>query len=53
MLNHFIAFPNKSLRVIFTCLRLYNVLYFMLENKNKHLFIWVYREFELKIGIEK
>ena len=53
MLNHVIVFSNKSLRRIFTCLRLYNIRYSMLENKKNPVFIGARGEFEYKTGIEK
>ena len=53
MLNHVIVFSNKSLRRIFTALRLYKIRYSMLENKKKPVFIGVSSGFEFKTGIEK
>ena len=53
MLNHVIVFSNKSLRLIFTCLRLYKIRYSMLENKKNPVFIGVKEGFEFKTGIEK
>ena len=51
MLNHVIVFSNKSLRRIFTCLRLYKIRYSMLENKKNPVFIGVGEGFEFKTGI--
>jgi hypothetical protein len=53
MLNHVIFSFNKSLRRIFTCLRLYKIRYSMLENKKNPVFIGVRERFECKTGIEK
>ena len=53
MLNHVIVFSNKSLRRIFTRLRLYKIRYSMLENKKNPVFIGAGEEFEFKTGIEK
>ena len=53
MLNHVIVFSNKSLRCIFTALRLYKIRYSMLENKKNPVFIGSGEEFELKTGIKK
>jgi hypothetical protein len=53
MLNHVIVFSNKSLRRIFTNLRLYKIRYSMLENKKTPVFIGVEKGFEFKTGIEK
>ena len=53
MLNHVIVFSNKSLKRIFTTLRLYKIRYSMLENKKNPVFIGVGGEFEFKAGIEK
>ena len=53
MLNHVIAFSNKSLRLIFICLRLYKIRYSMLENKKNLVFIGVYSGFEFKAGTEQ
>ena len=53
MLNHVIVFSNKSLRRIFTNLRLYKTRYSMLENKKNPVFIGVGDGFEFKSGIEK
>ena len=52
MLNHVIVFSNKSLRRIFTCLRLYKIRYSMLENKKNPVFIGVVEGFEFKTGVE-
>lgn len=53
MLNHVIVFSNKSLRRIFTTLRLYKIHYSMLENKKNPVFTGVGEGFEFKAGIEK
>ena len=53
MLNHVIVLSNKSLRSIFTSLRLYKIRYSMLENKKNPVFIGVNGGFEFKAGIEK
>ena len=53
MLNHVIVFSNKSLRRIFTRLRLYKIRYSMLENNKNPVFIGVSSVFEFKIGIKK
>jgi hypothetical protein len=53
MLNHIIVFSNKSLRRIFTRLRLYKIRYSMLENKKNLVFMGVYSGFEFKTGIKK
>ena len=53
MLNHVIVFSNKSLRRIFTILRLYKIRYSMLENKENPVFIGARKGFECKTGIEK
>ena len=53
MLNHVIVFSNKSLRRIFTRLRLYKIRYSMLENKKNPVFIGVEEGFEFNTGIEK
>ena len=53
MLNHVIVFSNKSLRRIFTTLRLYKIRYSMLENKKTPVFIGAWEGFEFKAGIEK
>ena len=53
MLNHVIVFSNKSLRRIFTRLRLYEIRYSMLENKKNPVFIGTVEGFEFKTGIEK
>ena len=53
MLNHVIVFSNKSLRLIFTRLRLYKIRYSMLENKENPVFIGVVEGFEFKTGIKK
>jgi hypothetical protein len=53
MLNHVIVSSNKSLRPIFTCLRLYKIRYSMLKNKKNLVFIGAWEEFEFKAGIEK
>jgi len=53
MLNHVIVFSNKSLRCIFTILRLYKIRYSMLENKKNQVFIGVEKGYEFKAGIEK
>ena len=52
MLNHVIVFSNKSLRLIFTFLRLYKIRYSMLENKTNLVFIGVSEGFEFKTEIE-
>jgi len=52
MLNHVIFSFNKSLRRIFTCLRLYKIRYSMLENKENPVFIGVGEGFEFKAEIE-
>jgi len=52
MLNHVIVFSNKSLRRIFTRLRLYKIRYSMLENKKKPVFIGDVEGFEFKTGVE-
>ena len=52
MLNHVIVFSNKSLRPIFTNLRLYKMRYSMLENKENPVFIVAGEGFELKTGIQ-
>ena len=52
MLNHVIVFSNKSLRRIFTRIRLYKIRYSMLENKKKPVFISVREGFEFKTGIQ-
>ena len=46
-------FSNKSLRRIFTPLRLYKIRYSMLENKKNLVFIGVYSGFEFKAGTEQ
>jgi hypothetical protein len=46
-------FSNKSLRRIFTPLRLYKIRYSMLENKKNLVYIRVESGFEFKTGIEK
>ena len=53
MLNHVIVSFNKSLRCIFTILRLYKIRYSMLENKKNLVFIGVYSGFEFKAGTEQ
>ena len=53
MLNHVIVFSNKSLRRIFTTLRLYKIRYSMLENKGNPVFIGTGEGFEFKTEIEK
>ena len=53
MLNHVIVFSNKSLRCIFTILRLYKIRYSMLENKKNPVYIGAQEGFEFKAGIEK
>ena len=53
MLNHVIVFSNKSLRRIFTILRLYKIRYSMLENKENLVFIGVGEGFEFKDGTEQ
>ena len=53
MLNHVIFYYNKSLRRIFTILRLYKIRYSMLENKKNPVFIGVGEGFEFKTRIEK
>ena len=53
MLNHVIVFSNKSLKRIFTILRLYKIRYSMLENKKNPVFIGAWEGFEFKAGIEK
>jgi len=53
MLNHVIVFSNKSLRCIFTILRLYMIRYSMLENKGNPVFIGARDGFEFQTGIEK
>ena len=53
MLNHVIVFSNKSLRCIFTILRLYKIRYSMLENKKNPVFMGIREGFEFKAGIEK
>ena len=53
MLNHVIVFSNKSLRRIFTILRLYKIRYSMLENKKNPVFMGLREGFEFKTGIEK
>ena len=53
MLNHVIVFSNKSLRRIFTILRLYKIRYSMLENKKNPVFIGVGDGFEFNTGIEQ
>jgi len=53
MLNHVIVFSNKSLRCIFTALRLYKIRYSMLKNKKNPVLIGVSSGFEFKAGIEK
>ena len=53
MLNHVIVFSNKSLRPIFTILRLYKIRYSMLENKENPVFIGVWGRFEFKTGTEQ
>ena len=53
MLNNVIVFSNKSLRPIFTRIRLYKIRYSMLENKKNPVFIGVEGGFEFKTGIEK
>ena len=52
MLNNVIVFSNKSLRLIFTTLRLYKISYSMLENKKNPVFIGVRKGFEFKAEIE-
>ena len=52
MLNHVIVSSNKSLRRIFTILRLYKIRYSMLENKKNPVFIGVYSGFEFKTETE-
>lgn len=52
MLNHVIVFFNKSLRRIFTCLKLYKIRYSMLKNKKNPVFIGVNNGFEFKAEIE-
>jgi len=52
MLNHVIVFSNKSLRCIFTILRLYKIRYSMLENKKNPVFTGVGEGFEFKAGTE-
>jgi len=52
MLNHVIVFSNKSLRCIFTIIRLYKIRYSMLENKGNPVFIRIGEGFELKTGIQ-
>ena len=52
MLNHVIFYYNKSLRRIFTILRLYKIRYSMLENNINSVFIEVKRGFEFKTEIE-
>ena len=53
MLSHVIVFYYKSLRLIFTRLRLYKIPYSILENKKKPVFIGVNQGFEFKTGIKK
>ena len=53
MLNHVIVSSNKSLRPIFTCLRLYKIRYSMLKNKKNPVFIGFQSVFNCKTGIEK
>jgi hypothetical protein len=53
MLYHVIVFSNKSLRRIFTILRLYKIRYSMLKNKKNPVFIGVVEGFEFKAGIEQ
>ena len=53
MLNHVIVFSNKSLRSIFTSLRLYKIRCSMLENKKTPVFIGAREGFEFKAEIEK
>ena len=53
MLNHVIVFSNKSLRHIFTTLRLYKIRYSMLENKKNLVFIGTWEGFEFKAGTEQ
>jgi len=53
MLNHIIVFSNKSLRLIFTILRLYKIRYSMLKNKENPVFIGSLSMFNCKTGIEK
>jgi hypothetical protein len=53
MLNHVIVFSNKSLRRIFTSLRLYKIRYCMLENKKNPVFIGVREGFEFKTVKER
>ena len=53
MLKYVIGFSNKSLRLIFTYLKLYKIRYSMLKNKKNPAFIGVNSGFEFKTGIEK
>ena len=53
MLNHVIVFSKKSIRLIFTRLRLYKIRYSMLENKKNPVFMGVDSGFEFKTGIKK
>ena len=53
MLNHVIVFSNKSLKRIFTTLRLYKIRYSMLENNKNPVFIGDWKGFEFKAGIKK
>ena len=52
MLKHVIVFSNKSLRLIFTCIRLYNIRYSMFKKKTNLVFIGASKGFELKTEIE-
>jgi len=52
MLNRVIVFSNKSLKRIFTCLRLYKIRYSMLENKENPVFMGDWEGFEFKTGTE-
>lgn len=53
MLNHIFVFSNKSLRCIFTRLRLYKISYSMLDNKKNQVFIEVGEVFEFITVTEK
>jgi hypothetical protein len=46
-------FSKKSIRLIFTSLRLHKIRYSMLENKKNPVFIGANKGFEFKTGIEK